>query len=66
MSMSTAAGRQLREMRRNEVLRGKKSARLLRLDHMWPDVIEQFGRAMVSQAARASSIACRAPEEPPA
>jgi hypothetical protein len=41
----TALGRQLREMR--DELR-VTSAMVLRLDHMWPDVIEQL-RAMVQQ-----------------
>ena len=41
----TALGRQLREMR--DELR-VTSAIVLRLDHMWPDVIEQL-RAMVQQ-----------------
>lgn len=41
----TALGRQLREMR--DELR-VTSAMVLRLDHMWPDVIEQL-RAVVQQ-----------------
>jgi hypothetical protein len=41
----TALGRQLREMR--DELR-VTSAMVLRLDHMWPDVIQQL-RAMVQQ-----------------
>jgi hypothetical protein len=41
----TALGRQLREMR--DDLR-VTSAMVMRLDHMWPDIIEQL-RAMVQQ-----------------
>jgi hypothetical protein len=41
----TALGRQLREMR--DELR-VTSAMVMRLDHMWPDIIEQL-RAMVQQ-----------------
>jgi len=57
----TALGRQLREMR--DELR-VTSAMVLRLDHMWPDVIEQL-RAMVQQQLGILDR-LRALEEPPA
>jgi hypothetical protein len=57
----TALGRQLREMR--DELR-VTSAMVLRLDHMWPDVIEQL-RAMV-QRQLGILDRLRALEEPPA
>jgi hypothetical protein len=56
-----ALGRQLREMR--DELR-VTSAIVLRLDHMWPDVIEQL-RAMVQQQLGILDR-LRALEEPPA
>jgi hypothetical protein len=56
----TALGRQLREMR--DELR-VTSAMVLRLDHMWPDVIEQL-RAMVQQQLGILDR-LRALEEPP-
>ena len=56
-----ALGRQLREMR--DELR-VTSAMVLRLDHMWPDVIEQL-RAMVQQQLGILDR-LRALEEPPA
>jgi hypothetical protein len=55
-----ALGRQLREMR--DELR-VTSAIVLRLDHMWPDVIEQL-RAMVQQQLGIIDR-LRALEEPP-
>jgi hypothetical protein len=55
----TALGRQLREMR--DELR-VTSAMVLRLDHTWPDVIEQL-RAMVQQ--QLGILDLRALEEPP-
>jgi hypothetical protein len=55
-----ALGRQLREMR--DELR-VTSAMVLRLDHMWPDVIEQL-RAMVQQQLGILDR-LRALEEPP-
>jgi hypothetical protein len=55
-----ALGRQLREMR--DELR-VTSAIVLRLDHMWPDVIEQL-RAMVQQQLGILDR-LRALEEPP-
>ena len=57
----TALGRQLREMR--DDLR-VTSAIVLRLDHIWPDVIEQL-RAMVQQQLGILDR-LRALEEPPA
>jgi hypothetical protein len=57
----TALGRQLREMR--DELR-VTSAIVLRLDHVWPDVIEQL-RAMVQQQLGILDR-LRALEEPPA
>ena len=57
----TALGRQLRELR--DELR-VTSAIVLRLDHMWPDVIEQL-RAMVQQQLGILDR-IRALEEPPA
>src|SRR5438132_9099744 len=57
----TALGRQLRELR--DELR-VTSAMVLRLDHMWPDVIEQL-RAMVQQQLGILDR-LRALEEPPA
>jgi hypothetical protein len=57
----TALGRQLRELR--DELR-VTSAIVLRLDHMWPDVIEQL-RAMVQQQLGVLDR-IRALEEPPA
>jgi hypothetical protein len=57
----TALGRQLREMR--DELR-VTSAMVMRLDHMWPDVIEQL-RAMVQQQLGILDR-LRALEEPPA
>ncbi len=57
----TALGRQLREMR--DELR-VMSAMVLRLDHMWPDVIEQL-RAMVQQQLGILDR-LRVLEEPPA
>jgi glycine cleavage system regulatory protein len=56
-----ALGRQLRELR--DELR-VTSAMVLRLDHMWPDVIEQL-RAMVQQQLGILDR-LRALEEPPA
>jgi hypothetical protein len=56
----TALGRQLREMR--DELR-VTSAMVLRLDHTWPDVIEQL-RAMVQQQLGILDR-LRALEEPP-
>jgi hypothetical protein len=56
----TALGRQLREMR--DELR-VTSAMVLRLDHKWPDVIEQL-RAMVQQQLGILDR-LRALEEPP-
>jgi hypothetical protein len=56
-----ALGRQLREMR--DELR-VTSAIMLRLDHVWPDVIEQL-RAMVQQQLGILDR-LRALEEPPA
>jgi hypothetical protein len=56
----TALGRQLREMR--DELR-VTSAMVMRLDHMWPDVIEQL-RAMVQQQLGILDR-LRALEEPP-
>jgi hypothetical protein len=57
----TALGRQLREMQ--DELR-VTSAIVLRLDHMWPDVIEQL-RAMVQQQLGVLDR-LHAFEEPPA
>jgi hypothetical protein len=57
----TALGRQLRELR--DELR-VTSAMVLRLDHMWPDVIEQL-RAMVQQQLGILDR-LRVLEEPPA
>jgi hypothetical protein len=57
----TALGRQIREMQ--DELR-VTSAIVLRLDHMWPDVIEQL-RAMVQQQLGVLDR-LRALEEPPA
>lgn len=56
----TALGRQLREIR--DELR-VTSATVLRLDHMWPDIIEQL-RAMVQQQLGILDR-LRALEEPP-
>jgi hypothetical protein len=56
----TALGRQLREMR--DELR-VTSAMVLRLDHIWPDIIEQL-RAMVQQQLGVLDR-LRALEEPP-
>ena len=56
----TALGRQLREIR--DELR-VTSAMVLRLDHMWPDIIEQL-RAMVQQQLGILDR-LRALEEPP-
>ena len=60
-AITTALGRQLRELR--DELR-VTSAIVLRLDHMWPDVIEQL-RAMVQQQLGILDR-IRALEEPPA
>jgi hypothetical protein len=57
----TALGRQLREMR--DELR-VTSAMVMRLDHMWPDIIEQL-RAMVQQQLGILDR-LRPIEEPPA